>query len=137
MNENFWDAHGTEIGACAIFEHFAGSDKFCRHDKKMTESILWVLWGAEFGMGGGGSKQFRRTQIFSIKNVDSQSIESENKFSAPRFFSGSEKNSRNPIFGEICACLNIEVLSLPEGLVHSIGILEAPGVFLARRWRRC
>ena len=60
------------------------------------------------------------------------------KISRPRdFFSGSEKMSRDPIFGEICAGLNIEVLSLPEGLVHSIGILEAPGVFLARRWRRC
>ena len=35
---------------------------------------------------------------------------------------------------EICACLNLEVLSVPEGLVHSIGILEAPGLFLARRW---
>ena len=42
MNESFWDAHGAEIVARAIFEYFAGSDKFCRHDKKMTESILWV-----------------------------------------------------------------------------------------------
>ena len=31
----------------------------------------------------------------------------------------------------------IEVLGVPEGLVHSVGILEAPGVFLARRRRRC
>ena len=38
---------------------------------------------------------------------------------------------------ENCACLNLEVLGVPEGLVHSIEILEAPGVFLARRWRRC
>ena len=76
---------------------------------------------------------------FDPKNAfwGTQSIESEKIFSAPRFFSGSEKNSRDRIFGEICAGLNIEVLSLPEGLVHSIGILEAPGVFLARRWRRC
>ena len=38
---------------------------------------------------------------------------------------------------EICACLNLEVLSVPEGLVHSIRILVAPAVVLARRWRRC
>ena len=38
---------------------------------------------------------------------------------------------------EICACHNLEYLSVPEGLVHSIRILVAPGVFLARRWRRC
>ena len=37
----------------------------------------------------------------------------------------------------ICACLNLEVLGVPEGLVHSIGILETPAVFLARRWHRC
>ena len=49
-------------------------------------------------------------------------------FSGTEYFSGSGK-----ILG-ICACLNLEVLSVPEGLVHSIGILEAPGVFLARRW---
>ena len=30
---------------------------------------------------------------------------------------------------EICACLNLEVLSVREGLVHSIRILEAPAVF--------
>ena len=34
MNESFWDAHGAEIGARAIFEHLAGSDKFCQHDNK-------------------------------------------------------------------------------------------------------
>ena len=39
-------------------------------------------------------------------------------------FSGSGK------IIEICACLNLEVLSVPEGLVYSIGILEAPAVFL-------
>ena len=33
--------------------------------------------------------------------------------------------------------LNLEVLSVPEALVYSIRILVAPGVFLARRWRRC
>ena len=38
---------------------------------------------------------------------------------------------------EICTCLNLEVLSVPEDLVHSIGILEAPAVVLARRWCRC
>ena len=43
-------------------------------------------------------------------------------------FTGPGKNI------EICACLNLEVLGVPEGLVHSIGILEAPAVFLARRW---
>ena len=48
-----------------------------------------------------------------------------------RQFSGSGK-----ILG-ICACLNLEVLSVPEGLVHSIGILEAPGVFLAHPWLKC
>ena len=37
----------------------------------------------------------------------------------------------------ICAWLNLDVLGVQEGLVYSIGILEAPGVFLARRWRRC
>ena len=35
------------------------------------------------------------------------------------------------------ACPNLDAMSVPEGLVHSIRILEAPGVFLARRWRRC
>ena len=44
------------------------------------------------------------------------------------FFSGIGK------IIEICAWLNLEVLSVPEGLVHSIGILVAPGVFLVRRW---
>ena len=42
MNDSFMDGHGVEIGACAIFEHFAGSDKFFRHDK-MTESHLQKL----------------------------------------------------------------------------------------------
>ena len=27
VNESFWDAHGVEIEACAIFEHFVESDK--------------------------------------------------------------------------------------------------------------
>ena len=48
---------------------------------------------------------------------------------------GYSQKCRDPVkmFG-ICACLNLEVLSVPEGLAHSIGIVEAPGVFLARRW---
>ena len=37
-------------------------------------------------------------------------------------------------FLENCTCPNLEVLRVPEALVYSIGILEAPGVFLARRW---
>ena len=41
MNESFWDAHGVEIGACAIFEHFVPSGKIDGTGKKMTESILW------------------------------------------------------------------------------------------------
>ena len=53
------------------------------------------------------------------------------------FFPGSEKMSRSEKIVGICATLNLEVLSVPEGLVHSIRLLEAPGVFLARRWRRC
>ena len=27
LGESFWDAHGVEIGPCAIFEHFAPSGK--------------------------------------------------------------------------------------------------------------
>ena len=32
------------------------------------------------------------------------------------------------------ACFNLDVLSVPEALVHSIRILEAPAVVLAHRW---
>ena len=53
------------------------------------------------------------------------------------FFSGSENMSGSEKIIGIRATLNLEVLSLPEGLVHSIRILEAPGVFLARRWHKC
>ena len=35
---------------------------------------------------------------------------------------------------EIRACLNLEALSVPEALVHSIRILEAPAVYLKHRW---
>ena len=48
MNESFWDAQGVEIEGCAIFEPFAGSGKFWRHGKNMTESILWE-WVVVFG----------------------------------------------------------------------------------------
>ncbi len=37
----------------------------------------------------------------------------------------------------ICAWLNLDILGVPAGLVHSIGILEAPGVFLAHPWLKC
>ena len=40
LGESFWDAHGVEIGACAIFEHFAPSGKIDGTGKKLTESIL-------------------------------------------------------------------------------------------------
>ena len=53
------------------------------------------------------------------------------------FFPGSGKMSRSEKIVGICATLNLEVLGVPDGLVHSIRLLEAPGVFLARRWRRC
>ena len=42
LGESFWDAHGVEIGAGAIFGHFAPSDKIDGTGKKMTESILWA-----------------------------------------------------------------------------------------------
>ena len=38
----------------------------------------------------------------------------------PVFFSGSEKMSGSEKIVGICTALNLEVLSLPEGLVHSI-----------------
>ena len=41
LGESFRDAHGIEIGACAIFKHFAPSSKIDGTGKKMTESILW------------------------------------------------------------------------------------------------
>ena len=40
------------------------------------------------------------------------------------------------MFG-ICAWFNLDILGVPAGLVHSIGILEAPGVFLAHPWLKC
>ena len=40
-----------------------------RHPKNNNPIIVSILLrGAEFGMGGRGSKQFRQTQNFSIKN---------------------------------------------------------------------
>ena len=42
MNESFWDAHGVEIGPCAIFDHFDGSGKIDGTDNKLTESMLEV-----------------------------------------------------------------------------------------------
>ena len=35
---------------------------------------------------------------------------------------------------ENCACLNLDALSVPEALVHSIRILEVPAVYLKHRW---
>ena len=40
VNESFWDAHGVEIGACAIFDHFDGSGKIDGTGKQMTDSML-------------------------------------------------------------------------------------------------
>ena len=37
-------------------------------------------------------------------------------------------------FYEICACPELDVLSVPEALVHSIRILEAPAVYLKHPW---
>ena len=37
----------------------------------------------------------------------------------------------------ICAWLNLDILGVPAGLVHSIGILEARRVFLAHPWLKC
>ena len=91
-----------------------------------------------FSPMGYRSKELWKKDGFSMKKKYGPRASNPREISRPRdFCSGSEKSSRDPIFGEICPGLNIEVLSLPEGLVHSIGILEAPGVFLARRWRRC
>ena len=35
---------------------------------------------------------------------------------------------------ENCACPNLDAMSVPEALVHSIRILEAPAVYLKHRW---
>ena len=40
-------------------------------------------------------------------------------------------------FFENRAWLNLDALGVPEAFVYSIRILEAPGVFLVRRWHRC
>ena len=57
------------------------------------------------------------------------------KFSRFRdlFLESEKMPDPGKVFG-ICACLNLDAMSVPEAVVYSIGILEAPGVFLARRW---
>ena len=40
------------------------------------------------------------------------------------------------IFSGTCACLNPDVLSVPETLVKSIRILVAPTVLLAHQWHK-
>ena len=46
-------------------------------------------------------------------------------------FLGSHKKV---FFYEFCACPKLDVLSVPEALVHGIRILEAPAVYLKHRW---
>ena len=49
-------------------------------------------------------------------------------------FSGFRKNAGAGKMLEICACLNLDAMSVPEALVRSIRILGAPAVFLAHQW---
>ena len=41
MNESFWDAHGVEIGPCAIFDIFLPIGKKFPAGK-MSDSMFWV-----------------------------------------------------------------------------------------------
>ena len=45
-NESFWDAHGVEIGACAIFGHFDGSGKI---DGTGNKNDGFDAWGTLLG----------------------------------------------------------------------------------------
>ena len=118
----------------------------------------WAPLGTHRSAGGGAGTrpEFRNPNnnpiIVSILPGDAALIRAptssqESPLSSKVAPSGSQPSASNPhkflrdlnFYGtgkniEICACLNLEVLCVPEGLVHSIGILEAPGVFLARRW---
>ena len=42
VNESFWDAHGVEIGPCALFEHFARSGKISPEGNFFLDWMLWV-----------------------------------------------------------------------------------------------
>ena len=104
VNESFWDAHGVEIGPCANFD---------------PKTLLWgtgKLWGLD-------ARGLFNIDFFCVVNPEHP---------IPIFSPGRQFFRIRKIV-EICACLNLEVLNVPEGLVHSIRILEAPAVFLARR----
>ena len=45
LGASFWDAHGVEIGSCAIFDHFAvlpNPVKFAAAGKNMPDLMLGV-----------------------------------------------------------------------------------------------
>ena len=51
MNKGFWDAHGVEMEACAIFKPFAGS---------------WILPGSHSGISWLSHTSFRDAQVVEI-----------------------------------------------------------------------
>ena len=64
-----------------------------------------------------------------------QSIQSEIFVPVPGgIFPGTGKISQTLIFLENLRMLNLDAMSVPETLVHSIRILEAPAVYLKHRW---
>ena len=48
MNESFWDAHGVEIGACAIFDDFDAVVKNWRGAKKKALGKYWDVATEEY-----------------------------------------------------------------------------------------
>ena len=110
LNESFWDGLGVEIGPCANF------------DPKT------LFWGTANNYG-----DWMFGVPHPMKLVHSQSIRLSKKLKVSKHHFFCEDSKKH----EFCAWPTLEVLGVPENLVHSIRILEAPAVFLARRWRRC
>ena len=130
MNESFWDAQNVEFRTCANFvkNHFWGDPTIFAKNPLFSKRIGYPY----------------RSEKIDL--ADSENRTTESKFRVFLHSSPGPRASDVPIFWrsanfgqnrkivENCACPNLDAMSVPEALAHSIRILEAPAVYLKHRW---
>ena len=116
MNESSWDAHGVEIGACAIFANFRRSSNIVEVHRKSDFLRKWRM---------SETRRFERLRGSPIGKLQ-------------------DPGSANPglfmtqyVGAECMARLNLDAMAVRKALVHSIRILVSPAVVLTHQWRKC
>ena len=125
VSESSWDAHGVESGPCANFKNKSESGAFSRHREK---NHGMDALGRPWNLGGR-----RKIRYFDARcEIRPHSHSALTFFFVPKY----SKLFSSKIC-KICTRLNLDAMSVPEALTHSIRSLVAPAVFLAYQWHKC